>query len=134
MTTRRDFLQTSAGALAGLVFVACELMGAGPARAQARRREVVVNGKRVKTVDIHAHCAVPEALALMNLKLAGPSLRPDLDMVSEVALRLEAMDEQGVDIEALSINPNWYKLDRDLARQVIKLQNEKLAEAKACAT
>jgi aminocarboxymuconate-semialdehyde decarboxylase len=129
MTTRRDFFQTSAGALAGLVFVGCEFMRAGPAQAQARRREVVVNGKRVKTVDIHAHCAVPEALALMNLKLGGPSLRPDLDMVSEVALRLKAMDEQGVDIEALSINPNWYKLDRDLAKQVIKLQNEKLAEA-----
>src|SRR5262245_34991241 len=65
----------------------------------------------------------------MNLKLAGPSLRTDLDMVSELGLRLKARDEQGIDIEALSINPNWYKLDRDLARQVIKVQNEKLAEA-----
>jgi aminocarboxymuconate-semialdehyde decarboxylase len=131
MTTRRDFLQTTTGALAGLAFVGCELMEAAPAKGQTRRREVVVNGKRVKTVDIHAHCAVPEALALMNLKLAGPSLRPDLDMVTEVSKRLQAMDEQGIDVEALSINPNWYKVDRDLAKQVIKVQNEKLAEAVA---
>ena len=72
MTNRREFLQSTAGALTGLVFVGCDLMAATPARAQTRRREVVVNGKRVKTVDVHAHCAVPEALALMNLKLAGP--------------------------------------------------------------
>jgi len=129
MTNRREFLQSTAGALTGLVFVGCELMAATPARAQTRRREVVVNGKRVKTVDVHAHCAVPEALSLMNLKLAGPGLRPDLDMASQVAVRLQAMDEQGIDVEALSINPTWYKTDRDLAKQIVKLQNEKLAEA-----
>src|SRR5438270_13881963 len=127
-TTRREFLQTT-GTLAGLAFVGCELMAAAPARAQARRREVVVSGKRAKTVDVHAHCAVPEALALMNLKLGGPSLRPDLDVATAVAARLRAMDEQGIDVEALSINPNWYAADRDLAKQIIKLQNEKLAEA-----
>src|SRR5262245_13312053 len=129
MTNRREFLQGTAGALSGLMFVGCDLMAAAPAKAQARRREVVVNRKRVKTVDVHAHCAVPQALALMNLKLAGPSLRTDLDMASQVAVRLQAMDEQGIDVEALSINPNWYKTDRDLAKQIIKIQNEKLAEA-----
>jgi aminocarboxymuconate-semialdehyde decarboxylase len=129
MTTRRDFLQTTAGAVAGLVFVGCDLMAARPALGQSRRREVVVDGKRVKTVDVHAHCAVPQALALTNLKLGGPSLRPDLDMGTEVSVRLRAMDEQGIDVEALSINPNWYKTDRDLAKQIIKIQNEKLAEA-----
>ena len=129
MTTRRAFVQTTAGTLAGLVFVGCDLLAARPARAQGRRREVVVNGKRVKTVDIHTHCAVPEALALMGLKLGGPALRPDLDMASQVSVRLQAMDEQGIDVEALSINPNWYKLDRDLAKQVCQIQNEKLAAA-----
>ena len=38
MTNRREFLQTTAGALSGLVFVGCDLMAAAPARAQARRR------------------------------------------------------------------------------------------------
>jgi aminocarboxymuconate-semialdehyde decarboxylase len=42
--------------------------------------------------------------------------------------RIGAMDEQGIDIEALSINPYWYKADRDVAAALIKLQNEKLAE------
>src|SRR5262245_39252282 len=130
MTTRREFLQTSAGALAGLAFVGCDLLAA-PARAQVRRREVVVNGRRVKTVDIHAHCAVPEAMALMNLKLLGPnsSLPPVLGIATQASERLRAMDEQGIDVGALSINPYWYKAERDLARQIIKIQNEKLAEA-----
>jgi aminocarboxymuconate-semialdehyde decarboxylase len=128
MTTRRDFLGTTASALAGLVFVECGMFAAPLAKAQAGRREVVVNGKRVKTVNIHAHCAVPKALALMNLKLDGPSLRPDLDVDGDaVALRLRTMDEQGIDIEAVSINPNWYKTERDVAAQVINVQNEKLA-------
>src|SRR5262245_48993201 len=127
MTTRRDFLTTTAGAVAGLLFVGCDLLSATPARAQGRRREVVVGGKRVKTVDIHAHCAVPEALALMGLKLGGPSLRPDLDTAAQVSGRLQTMDEQGIDVQALSINPNWYKTDRDLAKQVCALQNARLA-------
>jgi aminocarboxymuconate-semialdehyde decarboxylase len=42
------------------------------------------------------------------------------------------MDEQGIDVEALSINPQWYKAERDLVTQVIRIQNEKLAEF--CAT
>jgi aminocarboxymuconate-semialdehyde decarboxylase len=66
MTTRREFL----------VFVGCSLLAARPARAQGRRREVSVDGARVKIVDVHAHCAVPEALALMNLKLAGRGSAP----------------------------------------------------------
>jgi len=39
------------------------------------------------------------------------------------------MDEQGIDMEALSINPYWYRAERDVARELIRLQNEKLAEA-----
>ncbi|HKC34295.1 MAG TPA: amidohydrolase family protein, partial [Xanthobacteraceae bacterium] len=87
----------------------------------ARRREVVVNGRRVKTVDVHAHCAFPEAMALMGLQV-----KPDRLIMG--AERIEAMDRQGIDIEALSINPYWYKADRDVAQALIKMQNEKLAE------
>src|SRR5262249_15741231 len=66
----------------------------------------------------------------MNLKLGGPQLRPDLDIKAELSTRLATMDEQGIDVEALSINPNWYKVtDRDLAKQIVTIQNEKLAEA-----
>ena len=124
---------TSSPSAAGrIVFVGCGAeAGAGTAApVSARRREVVVAGKRVRTVDIHAHCAVPAALELMGQKLGGPGLRTDLDMKSEVALRLSLMDAQGIDIEALSINPNWYGVaDRDQVRRIIDIQNTALAEA-----
>src|SRR5262245_42140388 len=131
MTTRRAFLEIGAGALAGIAFVGCDLLMAAPARAQGRRREVVVNGRRAKTVDVHAHCAVPEAMALMNMKLLGlgAALPPLLHLQTQAAERLRAMDEQGIDVEALSINPYWYGADRDLAKSLIAIQNEKLAQA-----
>ena len=49
-------------------------------------------------------------------------------MASTTWTRLRAMDEQGIDVEALSINPYWYGADRDVAKQLIRIQNEKLAE------
>ena len=119
MTTRRDLLGGAGGVIAGIGFVTCSLINA--AQAQHRRRDVVVNGRRVRTVDVHAHCAVPEAMALMGLKVSPEALLVSQD-------RIRAMDEQGIDMEALSINPYWYKADRDLARQIIQVQNEKLAE------
>ena len=65
-------------ALAGLAFIGCAMTNAAGAPAagagQGRRREVVVNGKRVKTVDIHAHCIVPEAAAVINHPLEAPGL------------------------------------------------------------
>src|SRR3989449_8630581 len=124
MNTRREFIEESAGAMAGIAFVGCGLADAASAQAQTRRREVVVNGQRVKTVDVHAHCSVPEAMALMTLKVALETL-----LLSKASDRIRAMDEQGIDVEALSINPYWYKADRDVARQLIQIQNEKLAEA-----
>jgi len=130
MTTRRRFLTIGAGAVAGLAFVSCDLLAAAPARGQSPRREVAVGGRRARTIDVHAHCAVPEAMALLNLKLLEPgsSLPPILEAATQAQDRLRAMDEQGIDMEALSINPYWYKADRDLAAQIIRIQNEKLAQ------
>jgi len=122
MNTRREFLE-EAGAVAGVAFVGCNLVSATAAQGQTRRREVVVNGRRVKTVDVHAHCSIPEAMALVGRKVEPRTL-----LMSQPADRIRAMDEQGIDVEALSINPYWYKADRDVARQIIQIQNEKLAE------
>ena len=125
MRTRREFFTDAAGAMAGIVFVGCNLMAAAESVAQsgsaAQRRQVVVGGRQVKTVDVHAHCAVPEAMALMGSRVPSEGLHLGAE-------RLRAMDAQGIDVEALSINPYWYTADRDLARQLIRLQNEKLAE------
>jgi aminocarboxymuconate-semialdehyde decarboxylase len=107
--------------MAETVFVPCISGGSGaPA---GRRRNVVVSGKRVKTVDIHAHCAVPAAMALVGRALEAEAL-----LMSDTSTRLRAMDEQGIDVEALSINPYWYTAGRDVAAELIRVQNEALAE------
>jgi len=122
MPSRREFLNGAAAATAGILFTGCDLLDSRHAHAQpVTRREVVVNGRRVKTVDIHAHCAFPEANALMGLKVNPESLVMSAE-------RIQQMDVQGIDVEALSINPFWYKADRDVAQKLIKIQNEKLAE------
>jgi aminocarboxymuconate-semialdehyde decarboxylase len=108
--------------LASIAFIGCALRNAAPG-AQPRRREVVVNGKRVKTIDIHAHCAVPAAMALVNQSLEASGL-----LMSDTSARIAAMDAQGIDVEALSINPYWYAADRDAAAELIKIQNEALVE------
>ena len=93
-------------------FAAAGGAGAVSSKAGARRREVSVNGRRVKTIDVHAHCVIPETLALMGLTVEdqrGPG-------IAEVgARRIAEMDEQGIDVEALSINPYWYSAERDRA-------------------
>src|SRR5213083_259275 len=128
-----------------IAFTGCELLAAARAQARSaprgnarskpaarspklsvvgRRRVVTVGGHRAKTIDVHAHCVIPEAYALLGLKVddhRGPG-------IGEVgARRIGEMDAQGVDMEAISINPAWYRAERDVVAQVIKIQNERLA-------
>jgi aminocarboxymuconate-semialdehyde decarboxylase len=121
MTTRRDFLGQTA-VTAGLFFTGCSLAPLANAQQAPRRREVVVSGKRVKTIDVHAHVGFPEAMALMGRKLAPPQL------ATTMAERIQAMDAQGIDMEALTINAYWYGAERDVATKLIELQNNRLAE------
>jgi aminocarboxymuconate-semialdehyde decarboxylase len=118
-----DLLTTT---LAALAFIPCAMGSVAPspgAQPNPRRRETVINGKRVKTIDIHAHCIVPAAAALINHPLEAPGL-----LMNDTSTRIAAMDAQGLDVEALSINPYWYRAERDAAAQLIKLQNETLVE------
>lgn len=89
------------------------------------RRQVIVAGKRVKTIDVHCHCVIPKALELQgkdHTKERGPGL-------GDVGLRrIREMDEQGIDVEAISINPHWYREDRDRAQAICKINNETLTE------
>jgi aminocarboxymuconate-semialdehyde decarboxylase len=127
----------AAQALPPIVFTDCNMvelplqaMAAAPrsgggAQPAARRREVSVNGKRVKTIDIHCHCVVPDTLALVGLSREhqrGPGIAEVGDR------RIREMDEQGIDVEVLSINPYWYKADRDTAAEVVRINNERLTE------
>jgi aminocarboxymuconate-semialdehyde decarboxylase len=120
MNNRRQFMKEAASA-AGVLFTGCALLDAQQAAAP-KRRQVVVGGRRIRTIDIHAHVIVPEATALMGVKTA-----PDNASVA-LPQRLERMDEWGTDMQALSINPTWYGVEREVVSKVIELQNEKLAE------
>jgi predicted TIM-barrel fold metal-dependent hydrolase len=133
MTTRRHFLKTGTAAIAaGAVFCSCGLLQSAHGQEPARQKlPVMVGGKRIKSIDVHAHCHFHEAAALLG---------PDADSIMQRAVngadqafidinqRLAVMDAQAVDMEVLSINPFWYGRDRDLAAAIVKIQNEKLAQ------
>lgn len=140
MTSRRNLL----GAAAGALFCSCGLLDAAHAQAQGqgqgqgqgqaaagRRVAVAVNGRPVRTIDVHAHCVFRDVLPLLGGSDAGMvnrNVRGAEETYLDLNQRLAAMDAQKVDMEVLSINPFWYGRDRDLAAQVVKLQNEKMAE------
>src|SRR5581483_5746776 len=63
-----------------------------------------------------------------GIKIERPSVNGAAETFLGIDQRLAAMDAQAVDMEVLSINPFWYNRDRDLAAQIVKIQNEKLAE------
>jgi aminocarboxymuconate-semialdehyde decarboxylase len=132
MLDRRTFLRVAAAAP---VCVACGLRRATAQAAAGTRRQVVIGGRRVRTVDVHCHCAIPEAAELVRgTALERPARRQLAGRLGFPvgAERLADMDRDGIDVEALSINPFWYSAERDLARRLIDLQNERLAAI--CAT
>jgi predicted TIM-barrel fold metal-dependent hydrolase len=133
MTTRRDFLKGgAAAATTGIVFCGCGLLQSAHAQQPTGQKlPVMVNGKRIKTIDVHAHCHFREAGVLFGADAAAAQLPPVNgagEAFIEIDKRLAAMDAQAIDLEVLSINPFWYGRERDLAGQIVKLQNEKLAE------
>ncbi len=118
---RRQFFKD-----AGVIFTGCCLSNTVRAQGQAqgqakKRREVMVGGRRVRTIDVHAHVIIPEATQLMGVKT-----EPTNASVIQPK-RFDTMDEWGTDMQALSINPNWYGVDRDVATKMIQVQNEALA-------
>jgi len=139
MHSQLGIQDSTVGRTPDLVFTGCDLLEAASPRVKqptrsakksaARRRQVKIKGRRVKTIDVHAHCVIPEALALMGKKV-NAQRGPGIEQVGP--RRIAEMDEQGIDMEALSINPFWYTAERDLAAQVVEIQNGKLAEF--CAT
>src|ERR1700692_3882688 len=107
MTTRRGFLKHASAA--GMVFCSCGLLDAARAQQPAAPRAlpVAVNGKRVKTIDVHAHCLFHEALDLMGeaARNVRPATKGADQMFVAVEQRLKAMDAMAIDMEVLSVNP-----------------------------
>ena len=86
------------------------------------RRQVTIGGRRIRVIDGHAHCVIPvrhitKGTPLEKMGGGGGNnvLGPE---------RLQIMDQQGVDVQSLTINNFWwYAADADLARQICLAQN-----------
>ena len=89
------------------------------------RKEIYIAGKRVKTVDIHAHASIKEVENVINgtpleRRIGGPRLLEPS--------RLDLMNEWGIDVSVISANQYWwYRADYDLARDIIRVQDEGFA-------
>jgi aminocarboxymuconate-semialdehyde decarboxylase len=117
---RRDFLKVG-GHCAAASFLA------GPLVACAQDETgVFVGSRRAPVIDIHAHCAFEEVVDLLKdtpldwplskIRLLGPK-------------RLEDMAARRIDTQVLSINQYWwYAADEALARDIVRLHDEKLKE------
>ena len=94
-----------------------------------KRREAFINGKRIRTVDVHAHCFLQEVWDLVKdtplAAAAKPNLTPALALGPQ---RLVDMDAQGIDYQVININAWGYNADRPLARDLIAMQNETISQ------
>lgn len=125
----------------GLWFCGCaglpivEGGGGGAAAPAPQRPQLLVRGQRVRTIDVHAHCYFQDAIDLMGDE--ARAVLPPVKGVPEHFLlngaervleqRLAAMDRMGIDMQVLSINPFWYRQDRDTAEAICRIHNEHLA-------
>jgi len=137
MCDRREFLKGLSGAALGIA-----LSGREPVKLaltsievtnKRKRREVTVGGRRSLTVDVHSHVLVPEAWELIKdyKESEGFASQRTNDIendIHNVDARLARMNAEGIDMQAVGINPFWYWAPRDLAQQIVQLQNEKIAE------
>lgn len=124
----------------GLWFCSCAglpIVAGGGGNTSPRRAPVVIGGKRAPAIDVHAHCYFQAALDLMGdeAKAVLPPVRgvPEhfLQVEQQLATRFEAMDRMGIDLQVLSINPFWYKKDRETAEAICRIHNNSLAELSA---
>ncbi|MFE1191384.1 amidohydrolase family protein [Streptomyces olivaceoviridis] len=101
------------------------------------------------TVDVHAHVLLPEVEALVAglpglaeakaldarrngpaaLAVSGPMVRERVPELTDPAVRLTAMDAQGVDVQLVSPSPSHYHYwaDEETAEKVYRLANEATA-------
>jgi len=108
----------------------------GPAH--AARRQVSIGGTRIQTVDMHCHSYVHDVwplieehgdLGYLASVVDNPILRNKID-INNVDFRLQQMDEQGIDVQAISLHVGQYHhwAGPDLAAKIVAIQNEKIAE------
>ncbi|GHK05017.1 amidohydrolase family protein [Streptomyces sp. NPDC003753] len=101
------------------------------------------------TVDVHAHVLLPEVETLVAdlpgleeakaldarrngpdaLAVSGPMVRERIQKMTDVGVRLAAMDAQGVDVQLVSPSPSHYHYwtDEETAEKLCRLANEATA-------
>src|SRR6185503_13727702 len=133
MPNRRDFIGRLAGATAGMYIGSRGLADA--AQTAAARRRASIGGRRVTVIDVHAHCFVPEVWEVVKDTPLAASAKNNLTgaiaLGPGTAERLQYMDKEGIDIQAINVNAWGYSAERALARDMIAVQNEKIAAAVA---
>ena len=137
MANRRDFLKHMAGVTAGVLAgggTLADALEAAQGTAQTRRR-VTLGGRRITVVDVHAHTFVPEVWDLVKdtplAATAKNNLTGPITLGAGTSARLQYMDKEGIDYQAINVNAWGYSAERALARDVVQLQNEKIAQAVA---
>ena len=94
--------------------------------AQSPRRQVYIDGRRVKVVDIHAHVGFR---AVDDVVRGSPIEYTESENRLYGPHWLEWMDERGIDVQVLSINRYWwYEADEDLARRITRVQDQGIAD------
>jgi aminocarboxymuconate-semialdehyde decarboxylase len=124
---RRDFLRVlAAGATAGSIGTRATVWSSAAGQTPAARRRVSVAGRPVRVIDVHAHCVIPVEEAVAGTPLAGRGGGAASNLLGPG--RLAVMDEQGVEVQALTINGFWwYAADAAVAGRIVRSQNEGLA-------
>ena len=131
MPNRREFFSAAAGAAAGMLVAGSGTAfsrGLGQQAGAGQRRQVSIAGRRVKVIDVHAHCEIDLVDVVKGTAFAEQGEVGDNAVLGPK--RIALMDQQGVDVQALSINGYWWweVPDRDLAGRIVKAQNEGLSK------
>jgi aminocarboxymuconate-semialdehyde decarboxylase len=127
-SNRRRFLMGAAAA-AGAMSLGGSLNSlsafAAPAPAAGARKTVTIGGRRMRVVDIHAHCVIPAAEAVIQ----GTGVEGDFPRGQVLGpQRIAAMDQRGIDVQVLSINGYWwYAANRDVAARIVRTHDEGIA-------
>jgi aminocarboxymuconate-semialdehyde decarboxylase len=133
MPNRRQFVKAVAAATAGTFvmgrgYALAQRGGRGAAAAPAgpvTRRAISIGGKRIKVIDSHAHLGIPAVADVVK----GTPFARNVNVAANLVVgadRVRDMDAVGIDVALLTQQGAWWfgVPDRDLARAIVKAQNE----------
>ncbi|MEL0106993.1 MAG: amidohydrolase family protein [Rhodospirillaceae bacterium] len=131
------------GSSDGVEFVSCDLhyhadkpaFGKDPTSIECQTpRPITINGKKMLTIDVHAHTLLHGAKHLIEgrpeLNGKDPFDDPGKVRVADIPTRLQDMDAMGLDMQALSVVTfnHFYWAEYELAEEIVRINNEEMAE------